>query len=54
MDDDSLSIMHGKPMLVPREENLRDIRIAEAIYKSAQTGEKVKMYDRYFIDCFFE
>lgn len=44
----------GNQCLYPGEENLRDIRIAEAIYKSAQTGEKVKMYDRYFIDCFFE
>jgi glucose-fructose oxidoreductase len=33
MDDDALSIMNGKPMLVPGEEGLRDIRIVEAIYK---------------------
>ena len=43
MDDDSLSIMQGKPMLVPGEEGLRDIRIVEAIYKSAQTGQRVKI-----------
>jgi glucose-fructose oxidoreductase len=35
MDDDALAIMQGKPMLVPGEEGLRDIRIVEAIYKSA-------------------
>src|SRR4051794_9541231 len=41
MDDDSLSIMQQKPMLVPGEEGLRDIRIVEAIYKSAATGRSV-------------
>lgn len=43
MDDDALSIMQGKPMLVPGEEGLRDIRIVQAIYKSAQTGQSVKL-----------
>jgi glucose-fructose oxidoreductase len=43
MDDDALSIMQGKPMLVPGEEGLRDIRIVQAIYKSAQTGQAVKL-----------
>ncbi|TDH20672.1 Gfo/Idh/MocA family oxidoreductase [Segetibacter sp. 3557_3] len=43
MDDDALSIMQGKPMLVPGEEGLRDIRIVEAIYKSAQSGQRVKL-----------
>ncbi len=41
MDDDSLSIMQNKPMLVPGEEGLRDIRIVQAIYQSAATGERV-------------
>ncbi len=41
MDDDSISIMQKKPMLVPGEEGLRDIRIVEAIYKSAGTGRRV-------------
>jgi glucose-fructose oxidoreductase len=41
MDDDSMSIMQEKPMLVPGEEGLRDIRIVEAIYKSAATGRSV-------------
>jgi glucose-fructose oxidoreductase len=43
MDDDALAIMQGKPMLVPGEEGLRDIRIVEAIYKSAQTKQAVKL-----------
>jgi glucose-fructose oxidoreductase len=43
MDDDALSIMQGKPMQVPGEEGLRDIRIVEAIYKSANTGKRVDL-----------
>ena len=43
MDDDALAIMQGKPMLVPGEEGLRDIRIVEAIYKSAASGKSVKI-----------
>lgn len=41
MDDDAMSIMNGKPMQVPGEEGLRDIRVVEAILKSAETGKKV-------------
>jgi glucose-fructose oxidoreductase len=43
MDDDAQSIMQDKPMLVPGEEGLRDIRIVEAIYKSASGGNRVKV-----------
>ena len=43
MDDDALSIMQNKPILVPGEEGLRDIRIVEAIYKSASTGKPVSL-----------
>lgn len=43
MDEDALSIMQGKPVLVPGEEGLRDIRIVEAILKSADTGQSVKL-----------
>jgi glucose-fructose oxidoreductase len=43
MDDDALSIMNNKPMLVPGEEGLRDIRIVEAIYRSAKTKQAVKL-----------
>lgn len=43
MDDDALSIMQNKPMQVPGEEGLRDIRIVEAIYKAAATGQRVSL-----------
>ena len=43
MDDDVQSILQGKPMLAPGEEGLRDIRILEAIYKSAATGQRVNL-----------
>jgi glucose-fructose oxidoreductase len=43
MDDNAIAIMQGKPMLVPGEEGLRDIRIVEAIYKSADTGNRVAL-----------
>jgi glucose-fructose oxidoreductase len=43
MDDDATSIMQEKSMLVPGEEGLRDIRIVEAIYKSAATGRAVQI-----------
>ncbi len=41
MDDDAMAIMQGKPMLVPGEEGQRDIRIVEAIYQSAASGQRV-------------
>ncbi|HEX5154275.1 MAG TPA: Gfo/Idh/MocA family oxidoreductase [Parafilimonas sp.] len=43
MDDDALSIMQGKPMQVPGEEGLRDIRIMQAIYASAASGKSVSL-----------
>lgn len=43
MDDDALSILHKKAMLVPGEEGQRDIRIVEAIYKAAASGERVRL-----------
>ena len=43
MDDDAKSIKQRKPMLVPGEEGLRDIRIVEAIHKSAATGQSVAL-----------
>lgn len=43
MDDDALAIMQGRSMLVPGEEGLRDIRIVEAIYRSAATGQRVTL-----------
>lgn len=41
MDQDAMAIMAGKPLLVPGEEGLRDIRIVEAILESAKTGSRV-------------
>ena len=43
MDDDAQAILGGKPLIVPGEEGLRDIRIVEAIYKSAATGQRVQL-----------
>ncbi|RMG67244.1 MAG: gfo/Idh/MocA family oxidoreductase [Bacteroidetes bacterium] len=43
MDEDALAIMEGKPMRVPGEEGMRDIRIVEAIYRSAQTGQRMRL-----------
>ena len=43
MDDDAQSIKANQQMLVPGDEGLRDIRIVEAIYKSAATGQLVKL-----------
>lgn len=43
MDDDAQSIMQNKPMLVPGEEGLRDIRIVQAIYASAASGKRVDL-----------
>lgn len=43
MDDDAMSIMQNKPMQVPGEEGLRDIRIVEAIYRSAASGSRVNI-----------
>ena len=40
LDDDALSILNNKPMLVPGEEGQRDIRIVEAIFDSAKNGSK--------------
>ena len=41
MDDDALSIINDTPMLVPGEDGLRDIRVVEAIQKSAREGCRV-------------
>ena len=41
MDMDSLAIKAGKPMPVPGEEGLRDIRIVNAILESAKTVKRV-------------
>lgn len=40
MDDDAYAILNNTPLLVPGEEGMRDIKIVEAIYKSAKMGSK--------------
>ena len=43
MNEDALAIMNNEPLLVPGEEGLRDIRVVEAIYKSAQQNCMVNL-----------
>ncbi len=41
MDEDALAIMGNKPVLVPGEEGLKDIRVVEAIYRSVAEKRKI-------------
>ncbi len=43
MDDDCHALLNNTPLIVTGEEGLRDIRVVEAIYKSVQTGQMVKL-----------
>ena len=43
MDEDALAILNNTDLLVPGEEGLRDIRVVEAIYKSAGENCLVKL-----------
>ncbi len=43
MDEQAESIMNNKPMRVPGEEGLKDMRVVEAIYQSIASGEKVML-----------
>ncbi len=43
MDDDAFAMLNKKPLIVTGEEGLRDIRVVEAIYKSAKLGTRVKI-----------
>ena len=43
MDNDAMSILKRQPMRVLGEEGLRDIRIVEAIYKAASSGQRTKV-----------
>ncbi len=43
MDEDAEAIMQNKPLLVPGEEGLRDIKVVEAIYEAARTGKQIKL-----------
>jgi glucose-fructose oxidoreductase len=41
MDDDAIAILTNKPVLVPGEEGLKDIRVVEAIYRSVAEKKRV-------------
>lgn len=41
MDDDALAILEKRPVMVPGEEGLRDIRIVNAIQRAAKNGSSV-------------
>jgi predicted dehydrogenase len=43
MDDFATCVRSGKPTRVPGEEGLRDVRIIEALYRSAATGRDVRL-----------
>ena len=43
MDEDADSILNNKALIVPGEEGLRDIRVVEAIYRSAAQNCIVKL-----------
>lgn len=43
MDNDALAILNNSPVLVPGEEGLRDIRLVEAIFKSAKEGRRITL-----------
>lgn len=43
MDEDAAAILTKNPLLVPGEEGLRDIRVVEAIYKSAAQNCQIKI-----------
>ncbi|MBV6646267.1 MAG: Gfo/Idh/MocA family oxidoreductase [Cyclobacteriaceae bacterium] len=43
MDDDALAILRNESVLVPGEEGLRDIRIVEAAYQSAQEKRTISL-----------
>jgi glucose-fructose oxidoreductase len=43
MDEVAACIQEGKPMRVPGEEGLADMRVVEAVYRSIRTGEKVRL-----------
>jgi len=43
MDDDALAIKNNTVVMVPGEEGLKDIRIVEAIYRAAKSGQTLKL-----------
>ncbi len=43
MDDDALAILNNSTVLVPGEEGLQDIRVVEAIIKSAKQDRRITL-----------
>jgi len=43
MDHDAQAILNNNPVLVPGTDGLKDIRVVEAIFKSASTGERIEI-----------
>jgi predicted dehydrogenase len=43
MDDFAICVRDNKPTRVPGEEGLRDVRIIDALYRSAATGRDIKL-----------
>ena len=41
MDEDALAIINNKPVMVPGEEGLKDIRVVEAVYRSVKEKGRV-------------
>ena len=45
MDDFALCVRNNQPTRVPGEMDLRDVQLLEAIYRAAETGQKVSTKD---------
>ncbi len=43
MDDDASAILNGMPVLVPGEEGFKDIKVVEAIYRSAASNKRIEI-----------
>ncbi|WKN41772.1 Gfo/Idh/MocA family protein [Tunicatimonas pelagia] len=43
MDGQAMSVMEDKPMQVPGEEGLRDMRVVEAVYRAIESGDQEKV-----------
>ena len=45
MDNDALAILENREVLVSGEEGMKDIRIVEAVYRAAASGERVSLVE---------
>lgn len=43
MDDDALAILNKTSVMVPGEEGLKDVKVVEAIYKSARENKRIEI-----------